>query len=168
MSARARAASAGLAFLVAGCGLLSSEAGTKKASLSDDMAASVFRYQFAHNASALQGNAHVYCIGYGGNPSSEVVYGPSQKLLGLLADVKPHVAAYTACAIDPAKKIIEKSTGGAGLLFKIATVECFSLDRCTIHGGYYEGLLSATSNAYFLKKRHHGWVVVGDKDDWVT
>ena len=170
MTETAAPALAMVALLAAGCALIpGSPSGPKKvAKLSDDMAASLFRYQFAHNASALKDSAALYCIGYGANPGSDVVYGPSPHLVHLLADIKPRVAPNTACAIDPARRVVDKSSGGASLLFKIATVSCSSLDTCIVHAGYYENALSANSTAYFLKKRGRGWVVAGERDDWVS
>ena len=172
MSVVRKLACAVLAFAVAGCQVMDqiSSSDTKKpvAKLSDDLAAAVFRYQFAHNASGRQDKASVYCIGYGSNPGSETIFGPSPKLLRLLAGIKPHVAAYTACAIDPSRGVVEKSTGGDGLLFKIATVSCSTMKRCIVQGGYYESSLSASANAYFLKKRDQGWIVVGDKDNFAS
>jgi hypothetical protein len=134
-----------------------------------DIAETTFRYQFAHNASGQQADAHVYCIGFAAtNGESPERRDPSPEFLSRFGDVTPPVKAYSQCSTSADKGVIDKATGKEGLIFTISSVKCADATRCEVEGGYYEASLSASGNTYYLERHDAKWVVVKDVMHWIA
>jgi hypothetical protein len=109
-----------------------------------DVAEAVFRYQFEHNASAVQQGAKAYFLRVGkDDPPAE-----------LLARFKGH-----APPVRPGSQF----KMGDGLSFYVGEMKWVDGTHVEVYGGYYEGLLSASGNTYTVEKRNGKWVVTGDQ-----
>jgi len=129
----------------------------------------MLRYQFAHNASGVQGSASVYCIGFGsGSANSPKYQDPPPKFLARFTDVTPKVKAYSQCSRAAGNSVVDKTSGKRGLVFKIDSVKCASASECEVEGGYYEANESSSGNTYYLQKRAGKWVVVKDVMHWIS
>ncbi len=136
-----------------------------------DIAEAVFRYQFAHNASGQKAEANVYCIGFSSRSADGGINrDPSTEFLTRFADVKPPVKAASQCSFDKkfGNSVVDRSTGGFGLIFRIESVKCADNSHCDVQGGYYEANESSSGNTYHLEKQREKWVVVGDNMNWIS
>jgi hypothetical protein len=132
-----------------------------------EIAEATFRYQFAHNASAQQASANVYCVMYGVSWLAQPEDPPPQ-VLSRLADVTPPVTPVSQCSASMEKGVVDKTTGRSGLIFRLESVRCSGESSCEVNGGYYEGNLSSSGNTYTLEKRDGKWVVTKDVMNWIS
>ena len=129
----------------------------------DDIREAVFRWQFEHNASALQKNAKVYFLRIDKNKSD-----PSDAFMKRFAEHNPPVRKVSACSSDPDKGVQDKKTGEKGLIFNVIEIRWISDAEVEAAGGYYEAGLSASGNIYTLKKENGKWKVTSDKMRWIS
>jgi hypothetical protein len=129
----------------------------------DDIREAVFRWQFDHNVSGQQKKAKVYFLSVGDN------YGdPSDEFIKRFADNKPPVRKRSECTADAGKGVLDKKTGGQGLIFNVTRIQWKSDTEVEVEGGYYEAGLSASGNTYTLKKDKGKWQVTKDKLDEIS
>ena len=121
----------------------------------DDIREAVFRHLFRNNASALQGDAQVYCLQLHGDAD------PGEALLRRFAGHRPPVVKASACRLDPAKGVTEQTTGRRGLIFRIDSIRRTG-DEAIAEGGYFEAGLSASANRYVVRRIAGRWQVVDD------
>lgn len=121
----------------------------------DDIREAVFRHLFGHNASALQGDAQVYCLQLQGDAD------PGEALLRRFTAHRPPVVKVSACRMDPARGVTERATGRRGLIFRIDSIRR-SGDEAIVEGGYSEAGLSASGNRYVVRRIAGRWQVVDD------
>jgi hypothetical protein len=114
-----------------------------KADEEADVMEAVFRYQFQHNASAIQRNAPAYFLLVEGEDPSEA----------FLARFRDHIPPVV-------KGSLFKE--GEGLKLMVGKVRWTSPDTVEVGGGYYEGGLSSSGNIYYLKRDGGKWTVTKD------
>ncbi|HEX9668250.1 MAG TPA: hypothetical protein VGC93_02090 [Thermoanaerobaculia bacterium] len=108
----------------------------------DDLLETLFRYQFEHNASALQQNAAAYCLSLGrGRPVPE-------SLLRRFAKYRPPVHGEPDCP-----------SGEGVLTFQVKSVNWLSEDEVEALGGYHEGNLSSSTESFRVAREGGRWVV---------
>lgn len=121
----------------------------------DDIREAVFRHLFRNNASALQGDAQVFCLQLQGDAD------PGEALLRRFAANRPPVVKASACRMDPAQGVMELSTGRRGLMFHVDSIRRTG-DEAIVEGGYSEAGLSASENRYVVRRIAGRWQVVED------
>src|SRR5262245_40929716 len=105
----------------------------------DNIREAVLRYQFDHNASALQKSAEVYFIGFGQKAAD-----PSDNFMKRFADNKPPVRKSSDSHFVRGKGLLEKKTGKKGLEFSAITIKWISDTEVEVEGGYFEAELSSS------------------------
>jgi len=113
------------------------------AAAEDDVLEAVFRYQFEHNASAIQQGADRYCLSLPGDKA------PSEGFLGRFAENTPPVAAADQC----------DRTTGKDLFFQAKAIEWEGDSTAVVHGGYWEGNLSSSGETFRVVQEDGRWVV---------
>jgi hypothetical protein len=121
----------------------------------DDIREAVFRHLFRNNASALQGDAQVYCLQLQGDAD------PGEALLHRFAAHRPPVVKASACRMDPDQGVTELATGRRGLIFRVDSIRRTG-DEAIVEGGYSEAGLSASGNRYVVRRIAGRWQVVKD------
>jgi len=141
-------------------GLASVSLATDAAHLSqeDDIREAIFRYQFEHNASSQQKDAHDYFLSIGEHESD-----PSDEFMKRFAGHRPPVRKASACRITALGSVINKRTGKSGLLFRVGNITWLSEAAATAYGGYSEGNTSASANTYTVTKENGRWKVIKDE-----
>lgn len=114
-----------------------------------DIAESVFRFQFASNASGDQQKAPSYFLSLFGND-------PDEEFLTRFKDNKP-----------PVKKGSEFKIG-KGLKFRVTKIKRITESKVEVEGGYYEAGLSSSGNTYTVEKKDGIWVVTKNKLNWIS
>ncbi len=132
-------------------------ASTQRAGDAAQIDEAVFRHLFAHNASASQGQAGMYCLRVEGAD-------PSAALLARFATQRPRVVAGSAC-VEGSDGVFLRGAGGrarrttTGLVFTVAQVVVDG-DLATASGTYFEAGLSAATYGYTLRRTGAGWEVI--------
>lgn len=125
----------------------------------DDIREAVFRHQFEYNASGQQKTAHAYCLAILVNDKDS---DPSEQLIKRFAHHKPPVRKWSACRWT-AIQVVENRTGRPALIFSVGKIEWISDAEVSVGGGYEEGNVSSSGNAYILKKQDGKWTVTKDQ-----
>lgn len=125
----------------------------------DDIRETVFRYQFKHNASALQHNAKVFFLALDNGSD------PNDKFIERFKSNEPPVMKVSKSRVI-SKGVEDKRTGGAGLIFRVTTIKWITDDEVEVTGGYYEGTQSASGNLYRVVRDGTGWKVKTDSLRW--
>jgi hypothetical protein len=128
----------------------------------DDIREAVFRWQFDHNASGQQTNAHAYFLSIGHKGDD-----PTEEFIKRFADHKPPVRKVSAGTADAGKSVFDKKTGEKGLLFHVTSIEWKSDTQVEVKGGYYEAGQSGSGNTYTLKRETSKWKVTNDRMDYI-
>ncbi|RMG51792.1 MAG: hypothetical protein D6723_10040 [Acidobacteria bacterium] len=149
---------------LAGCQKSAATRGSRS-DAEDDIREAVFRYQFQHNHSGLQQQADAYCLSFG-RPGA--YQDPPDAFLKRFRDHVPPVRRASQCEISPPHGVIDKATGGKGLIFWIATIRWVNDEEVEVEGGYYEAGTSASGNLYRVVREHGRWVVKQDKLLWIS
>ena len=137
-------------FVLAGCAAAPAPAaGTAaaidRAAAEADIAEAVFRYQFDHNASALQKKAETYCLSLPGERM------PAAELLGRFAGNRPPVLAADQCERKSRKS----------LFFRVQRYDWRKDDEVWVRGGYWEANLSSSLEMYRVVNKNGKWTVTG-------
>jgi hypothetical protein len=117
-----------------------------------DIYEAVFRYQFDHNASAIQGRAAKYCLSL---PEEKM---PSATFLQRFAGNHPPVAAADQCERKSAQD----------LFFRIQHLDWRKDHEVWVRGGYWEGNLSASTELYRVLNENGKWVVTGARMEAIS
>lgn len=117
-----------------------------------DIAEAVFRYQFDHNASGLQNKAARYCLSLPGDRS------PGEAFLQRFAGNQPPVASADEC----------ERVGGKNLYFRVQKYDWRKENEVWIRGGYSEGRLSSSVEAFRVVRRNGRWVVTGARTEAIS
>ena len=128
----------------------------------DDIREAVFRWQFAHNSSALKQKAKAYYLRIGEKGD------PSDAFMKRFAKDKPPVRKFSACTSGPAEGVRDKATGERGLVFRISSLKWKTDTEVELKGGYYEGGKSSSGNTYTVKKEDGKWKVTADRMQWIS
>jgi hypothetical protein len=110
-----------------------------------DVAEAVFRYQFDHNASALQKKAEKYCLSLAGERM------PSAEFLKRFEGEKKPVVAADQC----------ERKSGKSLFLRVQKFDWHNDREVWVRGGYWEGNLSASTEMYRVVNDKGKWVVKG-------
>ena len=118
----------------------------------DDIAEAVFRYQFEHNASAIQKGAEKYCLSLPGERT------PSAEFLQRFAGNRPPVAAADQC----------ERKSGKNLIFRVQKLDWRKDNEVWVRGGYWEGNLSSSIELYRVVNDNGKWVVKGARMEAIS
>ena len=157
MKLRATALLLFLSIVVASC---AQNAGTSsgnaapvsRAEAEEDIAEAVFRYQFDHNASGIQKKAARYCLSLPGDRS------PGEAFLQRFQGSQPPVASAEECG----------RVGGKNLYFRVQRFDWRKDDEVWVRGGYFEGNLSSSIEAYQVVLQKGRWVVKGSRMEMIS
>lgn len=127
-------------------------ASPSRAAAEDDVAEAVFRYQFDHNASAIQQGAEKYCLSLPGEKM------PSAELLQRFEGNSPPVAAADQCGRQ----------SGKNLFFRVQKLDWRKDDEVWVRGGYWEGNLSSSIELYQVVRESGKWVVKGARMEAIS
>ncbi|HKI02702.1 MAG TPA: hypothetical protein VKK31_12050 [Thermoanaerobaculia bacterium] len=117
-----------------------------------EIAAAVFRYQFDHNASAIQKKAEKYCLSLPGEKS------PGAAFLQRFEGNKPPVMAADQC----------DRKSGKNLFFRIQKIDWREDGEVWVRGGYYEGNLSSSLELFQVMNENGKWVVKGQRMEAIS
>lgn len=107
--------------------------------MDDDLAESVFRFQFANNRSSIQQKAAAYFI------AVENDQDPSGPLLNRFADHLPPVKALSDLTMSTSdSQVVDPVSGKPALIFRIYKRSALSNTEAVVEGGYHEANLSAS------------------------
>ena len=117
-----------------------------------DIAEAVFRYQFDHNASAIQNKASRYCLSLPGDRS------PGEAFIQRFAGNQPPVASADEC----------ERVGGKNLYFRIQRYDWRKDNEVWVRGGYSEGRFSSSVEAFRVVRQNGRWVVKGARREAIS
>jgi len=124
---------------------------TRTASMSEeewDICEAVLRHQISNSAAGGRGTATAYVQVQGRNPTGAFL----GRFRGL------HLAVRPGSRFSP----------GSGVLYRIGRIKRTGEDSAEVHGGYYEGSLSASGNTYYVFRKDGKWVVERDEMHWIS
>lgn len=133
-------------------GTASEAAPVSRAAAEEDIAEAVFRYQFDHNASGIQKQAARYCLSLPGDRS------PGEAFLQRFAGSQPPVASAEEC----------ERVGGKNLFFRVQKFDWRKDNEVWVRGGYYEGNLSSSVEAFQVVRQNGRWVVKGARMEMIS
>jgi len=117
-----------------------------------DIADAVFRYQFEHNASAIQQQADHYCLSLPGERS------PGADFLHRFDGNHPPVRRADEC----------QRGSGHDLFFRVQRLDWRSDTEVWVSGGYWEGNLSSSKESYRVRFKNGKWVVDGARMEAIS
>lgn len=117
-----------------------------------DIAEAVFRYQFQHNASAIQQGADHYCLSLPGERS------PDADFLHRFDGNHPPVLRADEC----------QRGSGHDLFFRVQRLEWRSDTEVWVSGGYWEGNLSSSRESYRVRFKNGKWIVDGARTEAIS
>jgi hypothetical protein len=123
-----------------------------QAAAESDIAEAVFRYQFEHNASAIQQAAERYCLSL---PDER---NPDPAFLHRFDGNRPQVVAAEAC----------ERKSGRDLFFRVQKLDWRSDDEVWVRGGYWEGNLSSSAESYRVRRKNGKWTVDGARMEAIS
>ncbi|HEY9420948.1 MAG TPA: hypothetical protein VIW92_06020 [Thermoanaerobaculia bacterium] len=123
-----------------------------RAAAEEDIAEAVFRYQFDHNASGIQKQAARYCLSLPGERS------PGEAFLQRFQGNQPPVASAEEC----------ERVGGKNLFFRVQRFDWRKDNEVWVRGGYYEGNLSSSVEAFQVVRQNGRWVVKGARMEMIS
>src|SRR4030095_7430097 len=106
-----------------------------------DIAEAVFRYQFDHNASAIQKKAEKYCLSM---PDGRT---PTAEFLGRFAGNRPPVLAADQC----------ERKAGRSLVFHVQKLDWRNDHEVWVRGGYWEANLSSSIEMFRVLHENGKW-----------
>jgi hypothetical protein len=125
---------------------------SNRAAAVEDVAEAVFRYQFDHNASAIQKRAEKYCLSLPGEAM------PSAPFLQRFKGNKPPVAAANQC----------ERQSGKNLFFRVQKLDWRKDDEVWVRGGYWEGNLSSSIELFQVVRDNGKWRVKGARMEAIS
>jgi hypothetical protein len=125
---------------------------TSRAAAEDDIAEAVFRYQFDHNASAIQKRAEKYCLSLPGEKM------PGVDFLKRFEANRPPAVAADHC----------ERKSGKNLFFRVQKLDWRKDDEVWVRGGYWEGNLSSSIEMFRVVNENGKWVVKGARMEAIS
>jgi len=95
----------------------------------------VYRYQFAHNASSVRARAAVYCLSVSATDETPPADPPSEFMRRFASDM-PVVKAQSECSKSE-RGVLDRQTGGRGLVFSTTLLRWASSTEVEVSGGYF-------------------------------
>jgi hypothetical protein len=117
-----------------------------------DIYEAVFRYQFDHNASAIQKRAEKYCLSL---PGEQIPGAPFFQRFG---DHHPPVVAADRC----------ERKSGQSLFFRIQHLDWRKDNEVWVRGGYWEGRLSSSTELFRVVHENGKWIVKGARMEAIS
>jgi hypothetical protein len=127
-------------------------AGPGRLAAETDVAEAVFRYQFEHNASAIQQKADHYCLSLPNERS------PDSAFLQRFQGNHPPVLSAGEC----------ERKSGHDLFFRVQRFDWRSDTEVWVSGGYWEGNLSSSKESYRVRLKNGKWVVDGARMEAIS
>jgi hypothetical protein len=118
----------------------------------DEILEAVFRYQFQHNASALQSKADRYCLTL---PQDK---NPGEDFLHRFNGNQPPAVSADEC----------NRKKGNDLFFRIQNLDWRSDQEVWVRGGYWEGNLSSSVELYQVVRKDGKWTVAGSRMEAIS
>jgi hypothetical protein len=118
----------------------------------DEILEAVFRYQFQHNASALQSKADRYCLTL---PQDK---NPGEDFLHRFNGNQPPAVSADEC----------NRKKGNDLFFRIQNLDWRSDEEVWVRGGYWEGNLSSSVELYQVVRKNGRWTVAGSRMEAIS
>jgi hypothetical protein len=118
----------------------------------DEILEAVYRYQFQHNASAIQGKADRYCLTLPQDTN------PSEEFLRRFAEIQPPVVDADQC----------RKKAGRDLFFRVQSLDWRSDEEVWVRGGYWEGNLSSSVEMYRVLRKNGRWIVEGSRMEAIS
>jgi hypothetical protein len=118
----------------------------------DDVLEAVFRYQFSHDSSGLQGRARVFFL-------SVYDKDPSNNLMDRFQGHHPPVRRVSDCELSAEARgssaiwVVDSNTGEPGLIYHVERITWLSDTEAQVTGGHYAGGL------YRVVREGEEWVV---------
>ena len=125
-----------------------------------DLAEAVFRHLFGTAGRPISEPIAAYCIATGA--TNATIGDPPLELVRRLANVRPAVKPYSACA-SGADNITDRASGGYAILYKLSDIACADADHCTVLGGYAANSANGRGSRYQLERRSGQWRVTGEQ-----
>lgn len=126
--------------------------GPGRSAAETDIAEAVFRYQFEHNASAIQQKADHYCLSFPGDRP------PGADFLQRFQGNRPPVLSAGEC---------ERKTGH-DLFFRVQRYDWRSDSEVWVSGGFWEANLSSSVESYRVRLKNGKWVVDGARMEAIS
>jgi hypothetical protein len=123
-----------------------------RADAEPDIYEAVFRYQFDHNASAIQKGAEKYCLSLPGEKS------PGAEFLQRFEGHRPPVTAADHC----------ERQSGKNLFFRIQRLDWRKDAEVWVRGGYWEANLSSSVEMFRVVNENGKWVVKGARMEAIS
>jgi hypothetical protein len=117
-----------------------------------DIFEAVFRYQFGHNASAIQQGAERYCLTLPGERM------PGEQFLQRFQGHRPPVTAASQC----------ERQSGKHLFFRLQRLDWRKDSEVWVRGGYWEGNLSSSIEMFRVVRENGMWVVKGARMEAIS
>lgn len=127
----------------------------------DDVLEAVFRYQFIHDSSDLQGRARVFFL-------SVYDRDPSNNLMDRFQGHQPPVKRVSDCEVSTKARgsgaihVVDRSTREPGLIYRVERIMWTSHTEAQVTGGYYAGGRAASEHLYHVVRDREEWVVKKD------
>ena len=144
-------------FATTGCAATAAPADNNQAppdrtASTNDIAEAVFRYQFDHNASAIQKGAEKYCLSLPGEKM------PTAEFLKRFEGNRPPVLAADQC----------ERKSGRSLFFRVQKLDWRKDNEVWVRGGYWEGNLSSSIEMFRVLNENGKWVVKGARMEAIS
>jgi len=133
----------------------------------DDVLEAVFRYQFTHDSSGLQGRAKVFFL-------SVYDRDPSNNLMDRFQGHQPPVKRVSDCEVSTKPRgtsaihVVDSNTREPGLIYRVERITWINETEAQVKGGYYAGGRAASGNLYRVMREGGEWVVKEDTLQWVS
>jgi hypothetical protein len=129
-----------------------SASSASRAAAEEEIYGAVFRYQFDHNASAIQKNAERYCLTLPGGRT------PSAEFLKKFEGNHPPVVAADQC----------ERKSGRNLFFQIQRLDWRKDNEVWVRGGYWEANLSSSVEMFRVLNENGKWAVKGARMEAIS
>jgi len=129
--------------------------------IDEDVAEAVFRFQFAHNTSTLQGRSSFYCLAVGPLEKS-----PSDEFMKRFAADVPPVRKKSDCKEEWHVGGLDPNTHTRGLIFKVRAITWRSKTEAEAEGVLFEDIDKGSGSTFTVKKKDGHWTVTKEALHW--
>lgn len=120
-----------------------------------DIYEAAFRHIFTRNVSAAKQSAAAYFISIQGED-------PTDLFLSRFSNNHPPVKRETRARTGRSNSVRDDVSGRKALSFSFEKIRYITRDIVEVDGGYFEAVLSASSQTLRLRRTEKGWVVIKD------
>ena len=135
-----------------------------RATQTDDIRETVFRYQFPKN---VRDDSIVLFISVY-DSTTKKRSDPSPEFMKRFAQHRPRVLKASGAATDPQQCVIDPKTGKKSVIWEVGEIVWKSENEVEVSGGYAGGPFSGSWSTYFLRKKNGQWAVERDRPDAIS